>query len=145
MIWVKFNHPIWCGKYIYLCQVFLLAYFIQKSSRYQRCNFSGNFLNSGNLAKIFVFSGNSTMYKRIGNSSVWKEVIGISGNLNLHVLHLWGINVSSCIEELVDMNGIGVELPIDIIFPGIDHGRLLWHLTTQIIWYSSSMGKTRII
>ena len=58
----------------------------------QRCQFSGNFLISGNLARNFLISGNFTMYNRIGtytfpgNFWAFQEILtkmtGISGRGN---------------------------------------------------------------
>ena len=51
-------------------------------SETQRCDFSGNFLISGNF-------GNSALYKRIGKHFFFRKFQSISGNFDHAESHLW--------------------------------------------------------
>ena len=48
----------------------------------QRCDFSGNFLISGNFAKYSSFSGNCALYKRIGKYTYSGNFSSILGNFD---------------------------------------------------------------
>ena len=63
----------------------------------ERCQFSGNFLISGNFARNFLISGNLTLYKRIGNKffpgnfRAFQEILTIVTGISMKVIKVHGL------------------------------------------------------